>query len=101
MNYHKLVRDRIPEIITAGGSIPDWETLGDASYLQLLEEKLEEELAEYLESKNIIELADLMEVIYAVVESKGYSIEQLEQERLEKAEKRGAFKKKILLKRVT
>ena len=99
MNYHKLVRDRIPEIITAGGSIPDWEILDDASYLQLLEEKLEEELAEYLESKNIIELADLMEVIYAVTEAKGYTIEQLEQERLQKAEQRGAFKKKILLKR--
>ena len=99
MNYHKLVRDRIPEIITAGGNIPDWETLDDASYLQLLEEKLEEELAEYLESKNIIELADLMEVIYAVTEAKGYTIEQLEQERLQKAEQRGAFKKKILLKR--
>jgi len=99
VNYHKLVRDRIPEIITAGGSIPDWEILDDASYLQLLEEKLEEELAEYLESKNIIELADLMEVIYAVTEAKGYTIEQLEQERLQKAEQRGAFKKKILLKR--
>jgi len=101
VNYHKLVRDRIPEIITAGGSKPDWETLDNASYLQLLEEKLEEELAEYFESKNIIELADLIEVIYAVAEAKGYTIEQLEQERLKKAAQRGAFKKKILLKQVT
>jgi len=101
MNYHKLVRDRIPEIIEAGGSQADWEILDDASYLQQLEEKLEEELAEYLESKNIIELADLLEVIYALTEAKGFTIAQLEQERSKKAAQRGSFQKKILLKRVT
>ncbi len=59
--------------------------------------KLDEELAEYHKDQNIEELADLMEVIFAAASARGYSIEQLEQVRAEKAEKRGGFQKKILL----
>ena len=42
MQYHKLVRDRIPEIIEFDGKICVWETLSDTDYLRLLEEKLNE-----------------------------------------------------------
>ena len=45
--------------------------------------------------------ADLMEVIYAAAIARGYTIEQLENVRAEKAEKRGSFQKKILLVEVT
>ena len=62
--------------------------------------KLDEELAEYHKDQNIEELADLLEVIYAAAKARGYSIEQLEIVRSEKAAKRGAFDKKILLKSV-
>ena len=41
-----------------------------------------------------------MEVIYAAAIARGYTLEQLEQVRADKAEKRGAFEKKILLKEV-
>ena len=50
--------------------------------------------------KNIEELADLLEVIYAATKARGYSIEELEKVRVEKVEKRGGFDKKILLKKV-
>ena len=63
--------------------------------------KLDEELAEYHKDQNVEELADLMEVIYAAAIARGYTIEQLEQVRAEKAEKRGGFQKKILLLEVT
>ena len=100
MQYHKLVRDRIPEIIEADGKICDWETLSDANYLRLLEEKLNEELAEYQQSKSLEELADLLEVMQAVLKARGWTWEELEQVRAEKAAKRGGFEKKILLKAV-
>ena len=100
MQYHKLVRDRIPEIIESDGKICDWETLSDADYLSLLEEKLNEELAEYQQSKSLEELADLLEVMQAVVKARGWTWEELEQVRAEKAAKRGGFEKKILLKEV-
>ena len=69
--YDKLVRDRIPEIIQADGKRCVVETLSDEGYLSLLDRKLDEELAEYQESKSLEELADLLEVIRAVVRARG------------------------------
>jgi len=99
--YNKLVRDHIPEIIEADGKICVTETLSDAKYLELLDAKLAEELSEYQESKSLEELADLLEVMRAVVRARGWTWEQLEQVRREKAARRGGFEKKLLLKEVT
>ena len=98
--YHKLVRDRIPEIIEADGKTCICETLSHEDYLRLLDEKLNEELAEYQASKSLEELADLLEVMQAVVKARGCTEEELEQVRADKVAKRGGFEKKILLKEV-
>lgn len=98
--YNKLVRDRIPEIIESSGKTCTVETLSDEDYLRMVDAKLDEELAEYHKDQNIEELADLLEVIYAATKAHGYSIEQLETVRVEKAAKRGIFEKKLLLKEV-
>lgn len=96
-HYHKLVRDRIPEIIEAGGKTCATEILSDGEYLRLLDEKLNEELAEYQESKSLEELADLLEVMRAMIHARGVSWEELENLRQEKKARRGGFEKKILL----
>lgn len=98
--YSKLVRDRIPEIIEDSGNTCITEILSDEDYLRMLDDKLDEELAEYHADQNIEELADLMEVIRACAVARGYTPEQLEQVRAEKAAQRGGFEKKILLKEV-
>ena len=100
VKYKKLVRDRIPEIIEATGKTCVTEILSDADYLRMVDAKLDEELAEYHKDQNIEELADLIEVIYAAAKARGYTLEQLETVRTEKAAKRGAFEKKFLLKEV-
>ena len=100
MKYNKLVRDRIPEIIEASGKSCVTEILSDEAYLRMVEAKLDEELAEYHSDQNVEELADLLEVIYAAAMARGYTLEQLESVRAAKAEKRGAFANKILLKEV-
>ena len=100
ISYHKLVRDRIPEIIAADGKTCTVETLSDADYLTMLDAKLDEELAEYHKEPSVEELADLLEVIYAVAKARGWSVEELERVRKEKADSRGGFEKKILLKEV-
>ena len=100
MKYNKLVRDRIPEIIEVSGKICATEILSDEAYLCMVDAKLDEELAEYHSDQTIEELADLLEVIYAAAMARGYTLEQLEVVRAEKAAKRGAFAKKILLKEV-
>ena len=66
----------------------------------MIDAKLDEELAEYHKDQNLEELADLLEVLYAATKARGYSLEELEVCRKKKAEKRGAFDKRILLKEV-
>jgi len=99
--YHKLVRDKIPEIIEQDGKTCSYSILSDGDYLEMLDEKLNEELAEYQESKSMEELADLLEVMRAVALARGSSIETVEGIRRMKAEQRGGFEKKLLLEEVT
>ena len=100
INYDKLIRDKIPEIIEQSGKKCIIEVMDNDTYIEYLDQKLNEELAEYQQDKSIEELADLLEVIYAVASARGYSIEELERIRAEKAEKRGGFKDRIWLKEV-
>ena len=95
--YNKLVRDRIPEIIESSGSTCKTEILSDEKYLKMLDAKLDEELAEYHKDQNLEELADMLEVIYAAALARGYTLEELESLRAQKAKKRGGFEKKIFL----
>ena len=95
--YNKLVRDRIPEIIQASGKSCKTDVLTHDAYIQKLDEKLNEELAEYQKSKSLEELADLLEVMGAVVRARGYTWEELTQLRKAKRAERGAFDQKILL----
>ena len=99
--YHKLVRDRIPEIIESTGKTCETEILSDADYLKMVDAKLDEELSEYHQDQNLEELADLTEVIHAAALARGYTLEDLERVWGEKYEARGGFAKKILLKEVT
>lgn len=98
--YNKLVRDKIPEIIEKSGKTCTVEKLTDEKYIVMLDAKLTEELAEYQESKSLEELADLLEVMGAVVKARGYSWDELTKVRKKKLEERGGFEKRILLKEV-
>ena len=98
--YNKLVRDRIPEIIESSGKTCTTEILSPEDYLRMIDAKLDEELAEYHADQNLEELADLLEVIRAATVARGYTLEDLERVRAEKAAKRGGFEKRILLKDV-
>lgn len=71
--------------------------LSDSSFLPELENKLEEELKKYLESKELEELADLLEVIYRIAELRGSSKAELETIRQRKKQDKGGFEKNLLL----
>lgn len=96
-SYCKLIRDQIPEIIEEKGQVCVTRVLEDDEYLEMVDAKLDEELAEYHKEQNLEELADLMEVIYAATEARGFTREQLERVRAEKEAQRGAFHKRLLL----
>lgn len=98
--HNKLVRDKIPAIIEAAGKKAYCRTLSEEEYLCELDRKLNEECAEYQADKSIEELADMLEVIYAIAVARGSSVEELEQVRRDKADKRGGFAERIYLEKV-
>lgn len=99
--YNKLVRDGIPGIISKDKSVPFTHIASDAEYWEKLLEKLREETAELSDSGgNIDELADILEVIYAICEFKAIDMAALEKRREEKGQKRGKFKERIILEEV-
>lgn len=95
--YNKLIRDRILEIMDQEGKKYETRVLKDKEYLIELNRKLQEELKEYYESGEVEELADIAKILYAIVKYKGVSQEEFERIRMNKAEKRGAFDKKLFL----
>lgn len=99
--YNKLVRDLIPEVIENSGKKFSTIILNKTEYIEQLKKKAFEELDEYVNTNNkndaVEELADLLEIIQALAEYHGSSIEEVEEVRKLKAEKRGGFKDKIFL----
>ncbi|MEG3858372.1 nucleoside triphosphate pyrophosphohydrolase [Microcoleus sp. herbarium12] len=98
--YHKLVRDRIPEIIRQNGSECEFVIMSDPEYRQALRQKLIEEAAEAAaadENDLVAELADLYEVIDALMISYGISGDRILNAQAKRRENRGGFAQKIML----
>jgi predicted house-cleaning noncanonical NTP pyrophosphatase (MazG superfamily) len=98
---NKLVRDRIPEILAARGIKHEVRVADRGERLDLLQAKIEEELAEYLaatdDEARLGELADVWEVILALAMLHGADLDSLERLRAHKAMERGTFDAGIVL----
>ena len=96
--YNKLVRDKIPEAINKKGDRKaNYRILNDKEYIEELDKKLFEEAHEFVEEHSVEELADLMEVIGAIMKIKNISLEDVQKEREIKNYKKGKFEDRIFL----
>lgn len=95
--YNKLVRDKIPNHIKEQGGQPITHIAHDSEYWQKLKEKLLEESHEFLESESLEELADILEVIEAIIQYKGITNHEIQRIRETKAKDRGQFNDRIIL----
>jgi predicted house-cleaning noncanonical NTP pyrophosphatase (MazG superfamily) len=97
MVYNKLVRDKIPAIIESKGKVPNTRILSNEEYAAELERKLDEEVSEFHKDKNLEELADILEVVYALTENIGCSKEELFAANEKKRAERGGFQDRVFL----
>lgn len=97
--YDKLVRDRIPEIIEKDGRKCVTEKASGDVLFEYLDRKIDEELSEFRESRSPEEIADLLEVLFAVASELGCSEEELMSIREKKREERGGFEEGFVLKK--
>ncbi len=97
MVYQKLVRDKIPAIILNQGRYPVTRILSQEEYTEALEAKLNEEVEEFHRDKNAEELADILEVVFALGADLGVSQQDLLELRRKKADERGGFCDRIYL----
>lgn len=95
--YNKLVRDRIPELIRGGGEVPHTRILEPEEYALRLQQKLDEEVSEFHRDHNTEELADILEVVFALAATLGCSEEELLALRQQKKDRRGGFQDRIFL----
>ncbi len=96
-NYNKLVRDRIPEIITAGGATAITRILDADEYGNCLRIKLQEEVQEFLSDRTVEELADIYEVILAILKHMRVPQDLFQQIREKKAQEKGRFDDRVYL----
>lgn len=97
MKYNKLVRDKIPQYIKNKGGNPATHIAAEKEYWQKLKEKLQEEVNEFMEAESIEEMADILEVIDAILDFKKFDKNKLEKVKNKKADERGKFKAKVIL----
>lgn len=98
--YNKLVRDRIPEILQQNGLAYQVATLLETEYRKALRQKLIEEAqeaSEASESDLAVEIADLYEVIDALMVTYGIQREAVVAEQLKRRTERGSFEKRLKL----
>ena len=97
MTYNKLIRDKIPEMIEQNGGKAVIRQLSHEEFVRFLEMKLDEEVGEYHSDKTVEELADILEVVYALAAVNGFSQEGLNAVYQRKHCDRGGFEKRYFL----
>ncbi|TBX75887.1 phosphoribosyl-ATP pyrophosphohydrolase [Bacillus mycoides] len=103
--HNKLTRNKIPQIIKNNGKTPTTRILPKEDYIKELCKKTQEELTEYLEATKkehrLEELSDLLELINALAEHEGTTLEEINNIRKKKEEERGGFSDRVFLIEVT
>ncbi|HDR8148064.1 nucleoside triphosphate pyrophosphohydrolase [Bacillus cereus] len=103
--YNKLIRNKIPQIIKSNGKTPTTRILPEDEYIEELCKKTQEELTEYIKAKTkpdkLEELSDLLELINALAEHEGATLEEINNIRKKKAKERGDFSDRVFLIEVT
>jgi len=105
VEYNKVVRDKIPKTIEGRGERVEVVQLSGEALLAGLRQKLVEEALETLDAKGgeeiVAELADMHEVLNAIIATLEIDNKMVELERKEKRRRRGGFDGGFMLRKTT
>ncbi|MFZ2804252.1 MAG: nucleoside triphosphate pyrophosphohydrolase [Patescibacteria group bacterium] len=97
MKYDKLVRDKIPDVIRAEGRTPTVSIADEAEYWTRLKDKLREEVEELCHDENEGEVADVLEVLDAIIAYKKFDRVKIGEIKQKKNQERGGFGGRVIL----
>jgi len=100
IDYHKLVRDRIPELIRREGRQCETRIASEEEFVSLLRTKLIEEAQEAATASDaelVKELADLLEVMDTLVAACNLDYNTIRSRQAERRRDRGGFDKRLVL----
>jgi predicted house-cleaning noncanonical NTP pyrophosphatase (MazG superfamily) len=99
--YHKLIRDRIPEIIIKAGEAPKTRKLNKKDFLIELKKKVLEEAKELVKAQDkkeiLNEIVDIKELIEWLAKGIKVSPSYIKTYQVQKNKTRGSFKKRLYL----
>jgi len=98
---YKLVRDKFPDLVKKAGEKREFSKCSQKEYIQILKEKILEEAIElYLAQGecNESDLADIQELIYAIIKEFNISKAKLDNIRQGKVKEKGKYTKGFLMK---
>jgi len=101
VNYNKLIRDKIPEIIKDAGWTPIVKVLNKKQYLTALKKKVLEEAEELIKARSkediTNEIVDIQELLDALASEIGLTKSEIKNQQKVKNKKRGVFRKRLFL----
>lgn len=98
--YKKLVRDKIPEKIEANNQVGEFYIFPENDFENELILKMQEEIGEYLTTKNPEELADILELLMELAKIRDLPFSEIETIRQDRLKESGGYGKRIFLVKV-
>ncbi|MBC3888881.1 hypothetical protein GH810_11205 [Acetobacterium paludosum] len=97
VDYNKLVRDKIPEIIKNSGRACEYKILGKSEVRDALKEKLLEKAQVFMNKPSEDELSDIYELLDTIVEAFEYEPLHIDYLKIQNKENKGSYSEKVFL----
>ena len=97
VEYNKIVRDKIPQIIRDSGRTCEYKILGESEVKEALQEKLLEKAQIFLKRPSEDELSDIYELLDAIVETFEYEPLHIDYLKIQNKENKGTYSEKVFL----
>ncbi|MBC3803140.1 hypothetical protein GH808_01605 [Acetobacterium fimetarium] len=97
VEYNKLVRDKVPEIIRESGRACEYKILGQSEIRTALKDKLLEKAQVFMNSPSEDELSDIYELLETIVEAFDYEPLHIDYLKIQNKENKGSYSEKVFL----